>query len=50
MSNCENVWVYYDVNFERSNDYIMQVKLKHDAGCESENLFYKFKVDNGFYT
>jgi hypothetical protein len=47
-SFCLEAWNHYNVNFPKSGDYVMEVELKHDAGCQSDQLFYKFAVDNGF--
>jgi len=41
----ENRWVNYSVTFPSAGTYYMQVRLRHDAGCESDQLFYRFRFD-----
>jgi len=46
----DNGWVYYKVNFPVSKTYEMEVNLRHDYGCNSDRLGYRFVIDNGFDT
>jgi len=46
-SYCQNSWVNYSVNLPTAGEYHMRVHLKHDAGCQSDQLFYRFRFDGG---
>lgn len=49
-SYCAGSWVNYQVSLPESNDYIMSVYLKHDAGCGSNLLRYNFYFGSDSYS
>jgi hypothetical protein len=42
---CTGAWVYYSVTLPQSGYHIMNAHLKHDYGCDYDQLAYRFKFD-----